>query len=138
MIRTARNMFATTLLEPEPELNLAQNYGDFLDSYDHIAIMAMPRFEGYDDHGRFYRNLVALAAARPEYRNKVIFELQTVDWRTETPIDSGELRDTMRMLQSLGIRNLAYYPDNFIDGQPALEELKQGISLADFPLGASR
>jgi biofilm PGA synthesis lipoprotein PgaB len=138
MIRTVRNMFATTLLEPEPELNLAQNYGEFLDSYDQIAIMAMPRFEGYNNHGRFYRDLAALAATRPEYRDKVVFELQTVDWRTETPIDSGELRDTMRMLQSLGIRNLAYYPENFIDGQPALEELKQGISLADFPSGASR
>jgi hypothetical protein len=35
--------------------------------------------------------------------NRVIFELQSVDWPSNTPIDSGELRDTLRMLQSLGI-----------------------------------
>lgn len=39
----------------------------------------------------------------------------------------------MRFLQSQGIRNLAYYPDDFIQGKPELEILKQGISLAEFP-----
>lgn len=138
MIRTARNMFATTLLEPDPELHLAQNYRDFLDAYDHIAVMAMPRFEGAENHERFYRNLAALASLEPEYRKKVIFELQTVDWRTNTLIDSRELRDTMRMIQSLGIRNLAYYPDDFVLGHPRLDELRQGISIADFPLEGVR
>jgi hypothetical protein len=42
------------------------------------------------------------------------------------------------MLQALGIRNLAYYPEDFIEGHPRLRELKQGISIADFPLEGVR
>ena len=87
------------------------------------------------DHERFYRQLAARAAAAPGYRNQVIFELQTVDWRNDTPIPAEELTRTMRWLQSMGVRHLAYYPDDFVMGQPALRELRKGISLAVFPLG---
>jgi biofilm PGA synthesis lipoprotein PgaB len=37
----------------------------------------------------------------------------------------------MRWLQSLGVRHLGYYPDDFIGNQPRLDDLRQGISLAD-------
>jgi biofilm PGA synthesis lipoprotein PgaB len=43
----------------------------------------------------------------------------------------------MRWLQSLGVRHIGYYPDDFIRGHPELEALRQGISLADrFPEAA--
>lgn len=38
----------------------------------------------------------------------------------------------MRRLQSLGIRHLAWYPDDFIAGRPELETLRQGASLAEY------
>lgn len=133
-IKTARNLFATALLEPEPELRLAQDYDAFLDAYDYVAIMAMPRLEGFADNRHFYARLAALAEAADDYRHKVIFELQTVDWRTDTPIDPIEIRDTLRRLQALGIANLAYYPDDFIEGQPDLDALRQGLSVAEYPL----
>jgi biofilm PGA synthesis lipoprotein PgaB len=136
-IKTARNLFATALLEPDPELRLAQNYDAFLEAYDYVAIMAMPRLEGFSDHERFYERLAALAEGAEDYRHKVIFELQTVDWRTDTPIDPVEIRDTLRHLQVLGIANLAYYPDDFIEGRPDLDTLRQGISVAEYPLGAA-
>jgi len=137
-IKTARNLFATALLEPDAELRLAQSYAAFNAAYDYVALMAMPRFEGYENARHFYDRLAALTVWPPDYRDRIVFELQTVDWRTGTPIDSRELRDTMRRLQSLGIRNLAYYPDDFIGGHPAIGPLHEGISIARFPRGGPR
>jgi biofilm PGA synthesis lipoprotein PgaB len=39
----------------------------------------------------------------------------------------------MRRLQAAGVKHLAYYPDDFITNRPALEQIRQGISLADYP-----
>lgn len=136
-IRTARNMFATALLSPEPELRLAQEYDAFVEAYDYVAIMAMPRFENHENHRQFYDRLVALSTLNDTARRKVIFELQTVHWPDGTPIDSAEIRDTMRRLQALGIRNLAYYPDDFITGHPELNALRQGMSIARLPRSVS-
>ena len=43
------------------------------------------------------------------------------------------IRDRMRKLQSMGIRHIGYYPDDFIQNHPDLEKLRQGISLAEYP-----
>ena len=137
-IRTARNLFATALLEPDPERRLAQNFERFLDAYDFVALMAMPRFESYPDHREFYESLARQVTATEDHRTRTIFELQTVDWPAGTPIDSREIRDTMRDLQSLGIRNLAYYPEDFVQDHPDLEALRQGMSIAVFPRGNAR
>ncbi len=45
-IKTARNIFALPVIQPESEAWFAQNYADFLKSYDWTAIMAMPYLEG--------------------------------------------------------------------------------------------
>jgi len=136
-IRTVRNLFATALLEPLPELRLAQHFDSFAAAYDYVAIMAMPRFENYTRHDRFYKRLARLALNDAAAVRKVIFELQTVDWRTGKAIDSAEIRDTLHYLQSLGVRNLAYYPDDFVSGHPSLPALRDGMSVARFPWRAT-
>nr|MDK6642571.1 poly-beta-1,6-N-acetyl-D-glucosamine N-deacetylase PgaB [Escherichia coli] len=45
-VKTARNIFALPVIQPESEAWFAQNYADFLKSYDWTAIMAMPYMEG--------------------------------------------------------------------------------------------
>ncbi|MDA4189243.1 poly-beta-1,6-N-acetyl-D-glucosamine N-deacetylase, partial [Escherichia coli] len=40
-VKTARNIFALPVTQPESEAWFAQNYADFLKSYDWTAIMAM-------------------------------------------------------------------------------------------------
>lgn len=132
-IKTARNLFAPALLDPDGPQYLAQSYDDFLSAYDHVALMAMPYFEGSTNPDSFYRRLVDAVRTRPTGLAQTIFELQTVDWRNDVRIPARELYETMRRLQSMGVRHLAYYPDDFLLGHPALSELRQGISLADFP-----
>ena len=133
-IKSARNLFATSLLHADAEVWLAQDYELFLQSYDHVAIMAMPYFENATDVSQFFESLLSAVDAHPLGYNKTIFELQTVDWRTNSRIPSNELRQTMRWLQARGVRHLAYYPDDFILGHPELRPLRQGMSLAQYPI----
>jgi biofilm PGA synthesis lipoprotein PgaB len=130
-IRTARNLFASAVLDPSAAEYLAQDFDAFRAAYDHVALLAMPRLEGADDHELFFRSLVDETAARDGGLEQTIFELQTVNWSDGTRIAGQELLRTMRWLQSLGVRHIGYYPDDFIGGHPELETLRQGISLAD-------
>jgi biofilm PGA synthesis lipoprotein PgaB len=100
--------------------------------------MAMPYLEGARDPRGFYRSLARAVNDTPRGIDKTIFEIQTVDWRTGRRIDAHEIETTLRALQSLGIRHLAYYPDDFIEGEPALAPLRRGISLATSPHEAPR
>lgn len=130
--KTARNLFASALLEPNSELELAQSYSDFLSAYDYVALMAMPALEDSAHPDRFFRKLAQLTSARNGF-GKTIFELQTVDWRTGARVPAERLRRDMRYLQSLGVRNLAYYPDDFIEDAPPRDELRRGLSVAVYP-----
>jgi biofilm PGA synthesis lipoprotein PgaB len=131
--KTSRNLFASALLDPDAGLYLAQDFNMFLDDYDLVSVMAMPGLENAPNSKKFFNGLIEAVHSRPQAAKRTIFELQTVDWRNNTPIDVNELRDTMRYLQSQGIRNLAYYPEDFLRGHPELKTLKEGISLAEFP-----
>jgi biofilm PGA synthesis lipoprotein PgaB len=131
-VRTARNLFASALLDPGGELYLAQRFDDYLAAYDHVALMAMPQLEGARPRA-FYRELVSAVTAAPRGVDKTIFELQTVDWRTGQVVDGRELEATLRALQAQGIRHLAYYPDDFLNGEPDAAALRRGISLATQP-----
>jgi biofilm PGA synthesis lipoprotein PgaB len=138
-IKTARNLFAPALLDAAgAPLYLAQDYAAFLRAYDFVALMAMPGLEEAPDAERFYADLAAIARTYDPGARKTIFELQTVDWRTGQPIPAGELKSTMRRLQALGIRHLAYYPDDYVQDHPELQELRQGLSIASFPRGFRR
>jgi biofilm PGA synthesis lipoprotein PgaB len=133
--KTARNLFATAILAPDGHVELAQGYKEFLAAYDYVALMAMPALEDVPHAEPFYSDLARAVRAVGGF-DKTIFELQTIDWRTGERVPAPALRDTMRMLQALGVRNLAYYPDDFIEGHPALAPLREGISVAVYPRGA--
>jgi biofilm PGA synthesis lipoprotein PgaB len=130
-LKTARNLFASALLDENSDTYLAQDFDQYLETYDHVALMAMPGLEAAEDEQHFYETLVAAVRDRAAGFERTIFELQTVDWRQPSPIDSQRLRQTMRWLQSLGVRHLGYYPDDFIGGHPSLDDLRRGISLAE-------
>jgi biofilm PGA synthesis lipoprotein PgaB len=137
-IRTVRNLFASALIDPHAPRYLAQTLPEYLETYDYVALMAMPYLESAPDAKRFFAALTTAVAHEPAGFAKTIFELQTVDWRTHQPIDARELEATLRALQAAGVRHLAYYPDDFIGGHPARDPLRRGISLATSPTDAPR
>jgi biofilm PGA synthesis lipoprotein PgaB len=130
-IKTARNVFATALLDDQAVSYLAQDYDRFLETYDLVALMAMPGLEAAEEEEQFYEALVAAVSTRPDGLARTVFQLQTVDWAGSLPLDSRNLRQTFRWLQSLGVRHLGYYPDDFIRGHPKLNDVRLGMSLAN-------
>lgn len=130
-LRTARNIFASALLDPGAPAYLAQDYRRFLLTYDHVALMAMPALERTEDSTEFFQRLVSQAREHDLGLTKTVFELQTVDWASRARIDGERLSRTMRWLQSLGVRHLGYYPDDFIAGHPPYDALREGLSLAE-------
>ena len=137
-VKSARNIFATALLDDAGPDYLAQDFDSFLETYDFVALMAMPAMEGAQDDRRFFEALTDEVRRRDDGLDRTIFELQTVDWSRSTPIPDVELRSTMRWLQSIGVRNLGYYPDDFIDGRPDIYQLRLGMSLANDFAGSLR
>lgn len=136
-IRTARNLFASAILDAEAPGYLAQDYDAFLANYDHVALMAMPQLEWAADEETFYEQLIQEVSLRPDGLERTIFELQTIDWRSKERISTTSLSTRMRWLQSHGVRNIGYYPDDFVAGHPELAELRRGLSLSDEILKAA-
>ncbi len=136
-VRTARNLYARPVLEPESESWFAQSLPLFLEAYDFTALMAMPYMEQAADPERWLRELVEAVGHQPNGLLKTVFELQSVDWRRDqAPVAPDELVAQMRLLQGLGALNIGYYPDNFPADRPQRDRLHTGLSLATYPYGA--
>ncbi|WP_339648207.1 poly-beta-1,6-N-acetyl-D-glucosamine N-deacetylase PgaB [Halopseudomonas pelagia] len=133
-VKTARNIFAMPILEPESEAWFAQNMHDFLNNYDWTAIMAMPLMEGVSkaDSDAWLSRLVRQVKQYPDAMDKTLFELQARDWRVgqEGPIDSELLVRWMHRLQWEGVRHFGYYPDDFHTDNPRLELVRPALSNA--------
>lgn len=132
-IKTARNLYALPVMEPETSVRFAQSLPAFLAAYDYAAVMAMPFMEGAAQPDAWLESLVRKVAAQPGGLAKTVFELQSMDWRSRTPVPAGTLAAQLRRLQQLGAVNIGYYPDDFIADRPALSAIKPALSVQTFP-----
>lgn len=132
-VKTARNLYAEVVMNPEAEAWYAQSLDAFLEHYDHAALMAMPYMEGAADPKRWLHRLVSRVAAHPAGLSRTVFELQSVDWRNAAPIDTASLRRQMRLLLRSGALNFGYYPEDFIAGHPDIDAIKPALSLSTYP-----
>jgi biofilm PGA synthesis lipoprotein PgaB len=137
-LKTVRNIYASLLTNPASEEWFAQNYDRFLQSYDYTAVEAMPDMENVPsgDQDEWIKNLVKIAAARPDGLKHTVFELQSVDWRIK---DSSRAEPTeklggqMNLLSRNGAMNFGYYPDDFIANVPDADALHKDFSLQAYP-----
>ncbi len=133
VLETARNLYARPLLEPGAEQWFAQNYEASLAAYDYVALMAMPRMEGEVGQGNngdaWLSRLARRVADTPRGLDGTVFELQARDWRTGQPVPDEELTRQWTLLQRAGVRNLGYYPDDFLNNQPSLDTVRRAISV---------
>ncbi|WP_460115814.1 poly-beta-1,6-N-acetyl-D-glucosamine N-deacetylase PgaB [Pseudomonas sp. H2_D02] len=131
-VRTARNIFAEPMLNPESEAWFAQNLDDFLAAYDWTAPMAMPLMEGQtrEQSGPWLERLVETIKARPGALKRTVFELQARDWHSKpvADIEGEQLADWMGRLKRQGVTSFGYYPDNFIEDQPAVKAVRPALS----------
>ncbi len=129
-LKTARNMYAAVIMNPQSEAWFAQSLNIFLEHYDHLALMAMPYMEQAENPQAWLQSLVTRVDQTPGALDKTVFELQSIDWRRQTPIQGAVLARQMKLLLHNGVRNFGYYPDDFIQGQPSLEAVRPFISLS--------
>ncbi|WP_162270767.1 poly-beta-1,6-N-acetyl-D-glucosamine N-deacetylase PgaB [Enterobacter sp. ku-bf2] len=136
-IKTARNMFALPILQPESEAWFAQNLDDFLAEYDWTVPMAMPLMESVpaDESDAWLARLVKAVATRPGALDKTIFELQARDWdrKPQRAVSNSQLAQWMRVLQLNGVKNYGYYPDDFINNQPDISRIRPVFSSYWYP-----
>jgi biofilm PGA synthesis lipoprotein PgaB len=74
--------------------------------------MAMPYMEKAEDPGHFLERLVERVREQPAGLRKVLFELQSTNWRTGRDLPSAELAEQWQQLYRLGAHHVGYYPDN--------------------------
>jgi len=133
-VKTARNLYAETALNPDSETWYAQSLQKSLEHYDFAAIMAMPYLEQAVEPDRWLEGLVDAVKKHPEGLRKTIFELQTFDWNyPDRLIPSSSIARQMRMLQRRGAVNFGHYPDDFIRNHPNDRDLHRAMSMQTYP-----
>ncbi|MBV8046822.1 MAG: poly-beta-1,6-N-acetyl-D-glucosamine N-deacetylase PgaB [Paludibacterium sp.] len=133
-VKTARNYYAETILNPNAREWYAQTLDSGLAHYDRVAIMAMPYMENAGDADAWLRQLFQHVAQVPGALDKTVFELQAEDWRTHRPVPTREMIDWVRLLNTLGARHIAYYPDDVYTDHPRLSDFKRVFSMRSLPL----
>ena len=132
-LKTARNLYASVITNPNAEEWLAQNLKTLTDNYDTTAIMAMPYMENEQpisqkEAYQWFASLIENVKSQAPL-DKVLFEFQAMNWRTQKPIPESELIDWMKLLQKNHIYSYGYYPDNFLTNQPDLNKMKPYFSV---------
>jgi len=126
---TARNLYAQVAINPRAEVWYAQALENSLAHYDFTAIMAMPYMEQASDPIAFQRQILAGIERFPKARNRIVFELQTVDWRhDQRPIPVDEIVATIGLLYDAGVTHIAYYPDMLFDSHPEPAKMREVFS----------
>ncbi len=124
-VKTARNFYALPLMQPYSEEWYAQSFPSFMKHYDYVAIEAMPFMEKAVDPKKWLTELVKKTAEYPHGLDKMVFELQTVDWEKQQDIPMAIFNEQFQLLKKQGAKHIGYYPDNQYRDQPKLEELKK-------------
>ena len=125
-LKTARNLYAQVALNPDAQEWYAQSLSDSIKKYDYTAIMAMPYMEQADDHKAFYTQIMNNVKKEHCGVERVVMELQTVNWRKESePLPKTEISQTISDLQDMGINHLAYYPDNVFKNVPDADAIRE-------------
>ncbi len=124
-IKTARNFYSLPLLKPYSEEWYAQSFPAFMKHYDYVAVEAMPFMEEAKEPQKWLTELVQKTAEYPKGLDKMIFELQAVDWKKQQDIPMQTFTEQFNLLKKLGAKHIGYYPDNVFHDQPKLDELKK-------------
>ncbi|MGX5833047.1 poly-beta-1,6-N-acetyl-D-glucosamine N-deacetylase PgaB [Aeromonas piscicola] len=131
-LKTARNIYAALVTEPQAQQWFAQSMAAFARAYDYTAVMAMPYMEQAENPDEWLAKLAEDSLAQVP-ANRLVFELQSRNWRTDQPIPDAELARWMEIIQRKGVTNFGYYPDDFHNNQPDPAVLKPVFSVQTQP-----
>jgi biofilm PGA synthesis lipoprotein PgaB len=90
----------------------------------------MPFMEEAQNPSLWLSDLVKAAARYTKGLGKTVFELQSVDWKSQDKLAMSTFIQQLELLKILGAVHIGYYPDNLYNDQPRLADLQQYFSLA--------
>ena len=96
-----------------------------MNHYYYVANEAMPFMEKAEDTQKWLAQLFRKTAEHPQGLDKMLFELQAVDWEKQQDIPMPVFIEQFQLLKKLGAKHIGYYPDNQYHDQPRLEQLKK-------------
>lgn len=131
VLKTARYLSAPAAFDESNTLSLAQSLRLYLDHYDYVAVT--PQLQVADKADRYLDRLASALASFDGGLERTIVELQTVDRQSGTAVPASVLTTQMRRLQAAGVKHLAFTAGDSIASSTDLEQIRQGISLADYP-----
>ena len=113
LVLTARNIYAEAVLNPRAMEWFAQDYQEYLRTYDYTVIMAYPYMENQGDRATEWLDGLATAALKNKTNaSKVVFKLQNYDWKGNRWVPRNELSRQIRALQAGGAMHIGFYPEN--------------------------
>lgn len=126
-VKIARNIYSGPVLNSTSEEWFAQNFSDYLKTYDYTVIMAYANMEKVTNRHRWFAELVERAKIFHAL-DKVVFKVQSYDWQNKAWLKGEKLSADLRVLMSQGARHIAYYPDDVYLDKPEKEEISLTIS----------
>ena len=125
-----RNLYSSVVTNPEATRWFAQDLRRYLERYDYTVVMAYAAMEGRKDRRAWYRGLFQSAGGE-KAADRLVFKVQAYDWKTGTWLGDAALKDDLTFLLALGVRHVAYYPDNVYRNRPDADTIAAILSARD-------
>lgn len=127
----ARRVPARVILDPDAEAHLSMNLNVFVQHYDEVVLGSKPYDSTPIPSTQWMTQLADRVAVIPNGLAKVTFELPTQVAHQQ--VSGTILKNWMQALVRQGAKNIAYYPDDFINNNPNFDDVYSGVSLNSFP-----
>ena len=133
MLKTSRNLYAGMVMDDKAQKWLAQSLPKFSAHYDYTVLMAMPYQENQPKvsarkANQWLDRLIDSVKDSKVKPNRVIFELQAYNERTEQALPEQDLFRSMKALKQNGMLSYGYTPDDFQNNRPNASALKPVFS----------
>lgn len=121
----ARNIYSEVVINPEAKKWFSQDFEDYLKNYEFTVIMAYPQMEGIKNlcEIKEWLKKIEEEVNHQQAKEKVVFKIQSYDWKEKKWIKEKTLQREMKFLLSRGLKHLGYYPDDVFKNKPDVHKL---------------
>lgn len=123
----ARNIYSEVVTNPRAKDWFAQDLDRYLKNYDYTVVMAYAAMEEVKRPRAWYEELHRAVGETGRF-DRVVFKLQAYDWRENRWLGDQAMKDDLTFLLALGVRHVAYYPDDVFLNRPDIDTLASILS----------
>lgn len=107
-----RDIYTAPVQDKKSTAWFAQDYQDFLASYDYTVVMAYPYMDNAESPTSYLQG-IASAVKSAGGAERSIVKIQSYDWKNERWIGAENFKQQLQTLERAGLKNLGYYPNTF-------------------------